>query len=202
MYRVTDSPNFWLFDFSATAVTGTQVYTPSTHPATTTVPNVVGSSLMMAEATIKTANLQANAYSLDGSTTNQIVISQDPAAGVTVQQGAHVNLGCIGQSIGVRSLDFFNCSAHRLHLWTSTDGDKTWDDQGSVDAADSSGTSTCPDKTVNFSKRGTVDFVAVDATSFPDVAPDDSDFDAASMVFRAAIPGDPGGAASRATKSP
>ena len=52
VYRVTDSPNFWMFDFSATAVTGTQVYTPPTHPATTKVPNVVGSSLMMAQATL------------------------------------------------------------------------------------------------------------------------------------------------------
>ena len=202
VYRVTNSPNFWMFDFSPTAVTGSQVYTPPSHPTTSKVPNVVGSGLAMAVTAIQSASLQPNAFALDGSIVNQIVMSQDPVGGVTVQQGAHVNLGCIGALLGVSTLDFFNCSNRRLHLWTSTDGDQTWNDAGYADPpADPSSASNCPSQAVSFSKRGTVDFVAVDAASFPDVAPDDSDFDAASMVFRAAIPGDPGGVTVTAGKS-
>jgi hypothetical protein len=203
VYRVTNSPNFWMFHFSATAVTGSQVYTPPSHTTTQKVPNVVGSSLAMATIAISGESLIPDAYALDGNNNiiGQFVVAQDPVGGVTVQQGAHVNLGCIAPSTGVKTLNFFNCSNHRLHLWTSTDGDQTWNDEGSVDPPTDAGASNCPSKAVNFSKQGTVDFVAVDAVSFPDVAPDDSDFDAASMVFRAAIPGSPGGIEITASKS-
>ena len=78
VYRVANSPNFWMFDFSATAVTGSQVYAPPTHQTTVKVPSVVGDSLAMASSVISGASLKPNAYSLDGSLVNQIVVSQDP----------------------------------------------------------------------------------------------------------------------------
>ena len=133
VYRVTNSPNFWMFDFSATAVTGSQVYAPPTHQTTVKVPSVVGDSLTMASNVISGASLKPNVYSLDGSLANQIVVSQDPAGGATVQQGAHINLGCVGAGFGVSTLHFFNCSEMKLHLWTSDDGDRTWHDEDTLD---------------------------------------------------------------------
>lgn len=196
VYRPTNSSDFWMFDFGIGGVTGSQVSPPPAHPATATVPNVIGKSLQTAIAAITGAGLTPRSFNLDSSIVNQIVVSEAPSAGATVPAGTTVNIGCIGAMVGVKTLNFFNCSNNRLHLFTSTD-EQTWKDEGNLEPpASGSGVSNCPNKTITFSKKGSVDFMAVNATSFPSTAkPGDADFDSASIMFRAAIPGDPKGVA-------
>jgi hypothetical protein len=101
----------------------------------------------------------------------------------------------------VSTLHFVNCSDSRLHLWTSTDGDHTWNDEDYVDPPDSSTPSNCPSTDIAFDEKGPVDVVAVDSEAVPDVSPGDPAFNPGGIVFRALLPGDPSGTPISATKS-
>jgi hypothetical protein len=200
VYRPTGSTDFWMFDFGV-SVSGSKVYTRPVNVLTTTVPNVVGKGLAAAATAIQNASLQPNPVAFDSSTQNQIVVSQDPVGGATVQQGTRVNLGCVGNAVGVSTLHFVNCSDSRLHLWTSNDGDHTWNDEDYVDPPDSSTPSNCPSTDIAFDEKGPVDVVAVDSEAVPDVSPGDPAFNPGGIVFRALLPGDPSGTPISATKS-
>jgi PASTA domain-containing protein len=201
VYRLWRSETFFLLHFGRGALTGSLVVTPPVADRTIVVPEVVGHGLADAMSALAKSGLAGDAFALDGSLSNQTVVSQDPVAGGRVASGSHVRLGCAGQSVGVKTLHFFNCSKLHLHLWSSADGGQSWNDEDDVDPPASGGVSDCPGKDIDFDRKATVIVVAVDSQSFPDVAPNDPQFNAAGVAYLATFTGDPGGIEITAGKS-